>query len=358
METILVVEDDKNILENLNEILINADYKTILAKDGKDALLKISSEKPDLIISDIMMPEIDGFELFNRFKEISDFSNVPFIFLSAKAEQSDLRKGMGIGADDYITKPFRVKELLKAVKVRLEKKKKIDQKFDSLKESIALYVPHELRTPLVSILGYSEIMESDIKRLTKAEILEMVKTVKGSASRLSNTIEKFILYSELVLKFSDDSSFLQDDQGTPDSYKKFITEIIISKASELSRINDVDISLEESRLKLSISSLRVIVTQVLDNAIKFSEMGTAIKVIGNKLDNFYKIQFIDRGRGMAEKQIINIDSFVQFERKDYQQIGNGLGLTIVKKILSYVNGNIKIESELGIGTKVEIYLPI
>ncbi|MBC5796119.1 response regulator [Anabaena aphanizomenioides LEGE 00250] len=121
MSLILVIEDETQILLNLQEILELAEFSVITAENGKIGLKLAKIKKPDLIICDIMMPEVDGYEVLTQLRQDPKCADIPFIFLTAKANRNDLRQGMGLGADDYISKPFETFEILEAVKARLER---------------------------------------------------------------------------------------------------------------------------------------------------------------------------------------------------------------------------------------------
>lgn len=121
MQKILVIDDNTDIRENTAEILSLAGYHTITAENGKSGVELATKEKPDLIVCDIMMPDLDGYGVLHLLKKNTDTEAIPFIFLTAKTERSDFRKGMEMGADDYITKPFDDIELLKAIEIRLKK---------------------------------------------------------------------------------------------------------------------------------------------------------------------------------------------------------------------------------------------
>lgn len=129
MNCILIIEDSKDIRENTAEILDMSGYKTMTAENGKKGVELAVKEKPDLIICDIMMPELDGYGVLHMLRKNPETKHIPFVFLTAKTERSDLRKGMEMGADDYITKPFEDIELLRAIEVRLNKIKVLDQKY-------------------------------------------------------------------------------------------------------------------------------------------------------------------------------------------------------------------------------------
>ncbi|MBS1687714.1 MAG: response regulator [Bacteroidetes bacterium] len=121
MKTILLIEDNEEIRENMGEILELSNYKVLTAADGKEGVALAIQNKPDLIVCDIMMPVLDGYGVIHMLQKNIDTQNIPFIFLTAKAERAEIRKGMELGADDYITKPFNGTELLNAVESRLRK---------------------------------------------------------------------------------------------------------------------------------------------------------------------------------------------------------------------------------------------
>lgn len=141
MKKILVIEDIKNILENTAEILELSNYKVITALNGKTGVEEAIKNKPDLILCDIMMPELDGYGVLHMVQKNSELEETPFIFLTAKTEQSEIRKGMSLGADDYITKPYDPTDLLNTIERRLKKaeltKKKISQGLNGVNEMIS-----------------------------------------------------------------------------------------------------------------------------------------------------------------------------------------------------------------------------
>jgi DNA-binding response OmpR family regulator/predicted transcriptional regulator len=124
---ILIIEDDVDIRENLAEILELSDYEAFQAQNGKEGVTLAKSCNPDIILCDVMMPELDGFGVLKILNQDPKLLHVPFLFLTAKTEKSDFRKGMGLGADDYITKPFDDVELLESIEMRLEKSKHLKQ---------------------------------------------------------------------------------------------------------------------------------------------------------------------------------------------------------------------------------------
>ncbi len=130
MKKILVIEDDENILSNLKYLLNANGFDTLMAKDGLEGYKLAKKNMPHLIISDIMMPQLDGYQLKKKLNANKKTSSIPFIYLTAKADMQDLRDGMNAGADDYIVKPFKSKELLQAIEVRLKKISEFEKKYE------------------------------------------------------------------------------------------------------------------------------------------------------------------------------------------------------------------------------------
>lgn len=159
MKKILVIEDNAEVRENLEEILELSGYKVILAEDGTIGVEHALRDVPDLILCDVMMPRLDGFGVLNILSKKPQTSNVPFIFLTAKAEKNDFRRGMNLGADDYITKPFYKDELLSVIETRLRKSEQFRKQFERSEQGLSAFI-NEAR-------GYEELKKLSNERRTK-----------------------------------------------------------------------------------------------------------------------------------------------------------------------------------------------
>lgn len=157
---ILVIEDNLEVRENLEEILELYGYSVDSAEDGTIGVEKALINPPDLILCDVMMPKLDGFGVLNILSRKSKTADIPFIFLTAKAEKTDFRRGMNLGADDYITKPFYKDELLAVLETRLKKSERIKSKFDRTEQGLTAFI-NEAR-------GYEELQKLSAERKTKS----------------------------------------------------------------------------------------------------------------------------------------------------------------------------------------------
>src|SRR5205823_4832747 len=165
------------------------------------------AELPDLIICDINMPNLDGYGTLAALRENEATATIPFVFLSGASDKPNVRRGMEMGADDYLTKPFTHKELMAAVNTRLEKQAELqrhsEKKLDELRGNITLALPHELRTPLNGIMGLASLMMEDYATLPPKEVLESARYIHESAMRLHRLIENFLVFSQLELMASE-----------------------------------------------------------------------------------------------------------------------------------------------------------
>lgn len=353
---IVLFEDDNNVKESVIEILSSSGY-SVFHLDS-DVLLRNALEeiKPDLIISDVMMPVRTGMDIIKEVKLIEQFADVPFIFLTARSDYNDLREGMNLGADDYLVKPFKAKDLLRSVELRLGKAELLKEKVERFSQSVAVSVPHELRTPLISLMGYSDLIIDDFEALTGPEIIEYVKRIKFSTSRLHKVIEKFILYSNLLMIDLDEDlkkRFLTREQFEIDG---LIQHDAVSVALDYNRKEDLRLTLEPCTVSTYSDLLSYAFIQLLDNAFKFSSDGSIVNVTGKTKFSGYEIAIEDHGMGLNIDQLKELETFRQINRETHNQTGSGLGLAIANKSLSFTGSGISFESEPGKGTSVKFVI--
>ena len=358
MTKILVVEDSQAVLNNIIDLLTHSGYQTYSALDAKEGLSLANQILPDLIISDIMMPGIDGFEFLERLKQSSVTDTIPFIFLTARVEKTDMRKGMVSGADDYVSKPFKSKELLEAIDAQLIKRNKRRRLFDEIYRNISTYVPHELRTPLVAIYGYTNMLLSDLDEIKKEDVMEMLTSIRSSTDRLYRTLEKFMMFSEVEMMFKDTEKYDMLHSSFVEVPSLVINEIVNKKKHESSYKIELKLDMEDFPVKIAEEHFRYLMKELIENAFKFSNEDpfVEIKAYPEPKNDKFCISILNRGRGMNPEEISKIHPFIQHQRDVFEQPGNGLGLITVKKILEFFKGELKIESDGKSYTKVNVWL--
>lgn len=358
---ILIIEDDELVGEMIASMLQMEGYETIRARDGQQGVEEARKRPPDLILCDVLMPRMDGYATLNAIRQNAATATIPFVFLTGQTTKADLRQGMELGADDYLVKPVVINELLAAVQTRLQKhqlaRKETERRLDDLRLNLSLSLPHEIRTPLSGIIGFAEVLRDDAATLKAGEVSEMASMILKSAQRLGALVENALTYAQLqILSSGSDKGALLGKESTH-SLKQRIEDVAVMKCSGFKRSEDLKLSIVDAEASLSIQSITRIVEELLDNALKFSEAGTAIDVISIVEENQYILNVRDRGVGMDSGHISEIVAYRQFNRTMREQQGPGLGLTIAKMIAELYGGSFSIESEVGKGTSVTVRLP-
>ncbi|QDK81605.1 response regulator [Spirosoma sp. KCTC 42546] len=343
---ILIIEDETLIRENVAELVRLNGYHVVTASTGREGLIQAMLHRPDLILCDIRMPEMDGYQVLEAVRDYRSLKTVPFIFLTAKAEESDIRRGMVLGADDYLTKPFTLSGLLTAIAGRLQREAlretDLQGRLAELRRSINSLSSHEYNTPLSCIIGFTTLLLDSYDEFSREDSLEMLTMIKASSLRLKRSIDNPRLLEEL-----------QQIDRVPSSYTTGSTMFdkeLVNKA--IGRINDrqeLDVTchldLESAQISLSETSLGVILEELLDNAFKFSDGSHPVKLSGRRGEINYQLTISNHGRVFKPEDIIRIAPYRQFDRDIYEQQGLGLGLAIVQKLLTLTKGSMVIESQ-------------
>lgn len=361
MTTILIIEDDASIRHNIAEILTYEGYQTLEAENGRAGVEAALNHQPDLIICDVMMPELDGYGVLLEVRADPQTAALPFIFLTARADRSDMRKGMELGANDYLTKPFAPPELVAAVNAALERQQAIrreyDQKLDEMRENLLQSLPHELRTPLTSIIGFGEMLMLDYDVLERPQIHSMAQMIVRAGNRLHRLIENYLLYAQIEIMKTDPERIRKMRMGRVAAASDLIAQLALNKAADAERESDLRVEAEPASLAVWEDSLKKMVEEVVDNALKFSRPGTPVEVRAGLADGWYNLVVSDAGRGMTPAQVKSISAYMQFERKLYEQQGMGLGLAIARNLAELYGGQLNIQSQPDVGTEVHIMLP-
>lgn len=345
MAKLLIIEDETIVRESLIELLELEDYTVFGAVNGQEGLALAQKIIPDLIISDIAMPIMNGYELLEELKKDENTSTIPIIFLSAKADTRDIRYGMKIGADDYLTKPFNKNDLFAAINSRLSKLETItkinDNKITDLKIKLATLLPHELRTPLNGIITAAQYLMFN-KDLDESELSQFHQTIYNAATRLNRLIVNYLLYAETEMIKNNQEIIKKMFVTVINNANSVMEEVITKKVSESGRLEDLEMKLEESTIKIDVDYLIKICEEIIDNALKFSENGFRIIVEGTVLNNKYRLKFTNEVNIPTNINIDEIGAYNQDNRYIFEQQGSGMGLIIVKNLMLIYNGEINI----------------
>lgn len=363
MTKVLVIEDSRVLREDILEMLTLEGFEALGAENGYIGVELARRERPELIVCDIMMPEKDGYEVLEEIRRDPQTATIPFIFLTAKTERVSRRHGMMLGADDYLDKPFLIEEFLGSVRSQLGRRYELNeaahQRLEDLKQSIITALPHELRTPLNTVIGFSDMLAMEAQQLKPDQIVAWAGHINLAAHRLYRLVENYLYYVRLQVATQTGESLNQDNEYVTD-----ICGIIEAEAHKRARQEDrqLDLSLDIQSggvmLNISHEDVHKVVTELIDNAFKFSEAGQAVRVSGQPTENgMYEIAVHDEGHGITDEQARNIGAYMQFERWLYEQQGMGLGLAVVKDLMTLHGGELHLEGKPERGTSARVYIP-
>lgn len=358
-----MIDDIPENLQVLAGILYKEHAKISIATSALQGIETAKNILPDLILLDITMPEMDGFEAAKILKSDPDTANIPIIFLTARNNIDDIIMGFDVGGIDYITKPYNPKELLTRVATHLELKhskeelKKMNEQLiyaNIEKDKFLSLVSHDLRSPFAGIIGLVEFMVNEFDSFTTEELKEYLGNFQTSINVQYKFLENLLAWGNFQLgrKSLQPESFSMKEVIT-NNFMLLKTVAENKKTSLISNVNDSAIIYADPNMIPSVTH------NLISNSIKFTKEGGQIIVSSSEVDNKIRIEVNDNGVGMNEKTInslFKIDKISTSPGTNNEK-GTGLGLILCQEMLVKNNGKIWVESELGVGTSFFFELP-
>ena len=385
MQKILVIDDEAMFREATACALQRKGFEVVEAGDGVEGAEVARRLLPDLIICDVNMDRMDGYTLLEALRKEPATAAIPFILMTGMGDVDSMRRGMNLGADDYLAKPFTAPQLFSAVEARLKKnqflRQNAEKKLSDLRANLSLALPHEMITPLNGIFGLAQILSSEAESLSAAEIADFGTSILQSAERLHRTVQNFLLYGQLEMQASDPQTAAVLREKQTAMVRQLVETRARHFAETATRAADLQLELADGYSKGSVNgierligknalpltdptSVKVaqdlftkLVDELIDNAFKFSTAGTVVRVESSFSNGELTLSIADRGQGMDAAQVAGIGAYSQFNRKSNEQQGAGLGLAIARRIVELHGGQFGIQSEPGVGTTVTVKLP-
>jgi signal transduction histidine kinase/predicted metal-dependent phosphoesterase TrpH len=364
---ILIVDDEKDLVEMLAYNLERKGHKTIKAYDGFEAWEKIESEMPDLLILDLMMPNLDGWELCRlvRRSQSKAMKEMGILMLTARAMPEDRVYGLEIGADDYLTKPFSLNELILRVEKLMEKRKTISQLTEEMesihasietKESNLRRIVHDLKSPLISI-GFSA--RRMLRKVQNEEASGTLKKIYDSSLHLTQWIDETLFFHDLT------QSKWQGQMKEVDV--KSLVQQTIDLLKESASEKSIEIEFKDSLSILKISCHESLMyralVNLLSNALKYTPRGGKVEValityLNKRGTGVMETSIKDNGIGICEEDLEKIFEPYYRGKNISSEEGKGLGLSFVKEVVDLHGGKILVQSEPQKGSTFSILLPI
>ena len=354
---ILIVDDNTKNLQVIAKVLKDEGFLISLAQDGKTALSLLGNQIPDLILMDIMMPEMDGIELCRLIKQNQKLKEIPVIFLTAKSETADLVEGFEAGGVDYITKPFNQSELLVRVKNHLElalSRKKIIE-LNQTRDKLYSIIAHDIRSPLNSITQILSAIDSGYINSSHHNFDEIFGELGRMTRDTSNLLNNLLEWTK-----SQGGSIALSPK------KNRIYPILLECAQLLNtnaKSKDITIQIdvpESAEAYFDLITIHTVFRNLLSNAIKFTPEKGKIFLTSETKGNMLVVNVIDSGVGMSTETIDLI-----FNKKEHytslgtkNEKGTGLGLIVIKEFIEKNNGLLEVISKECEGTVFSVSIPL
>jgi len=374
---ILVVDDVSQNIQVIGSILFDQHYQVSFSQSGPEALTLLNNEQFDLVLLDILMPGMDGYEVCKIIKSNAKTRDIPIIFLTAKSDIESVVKGFELGAVDYLTKPFKTEELLARVRTQLELKIQHEQleslnehleeivekrtaelqkaneqliTLEKAKSKFLTLISHELRTPLNAINGFIEILYPS---LISTEHEQAIKILMNTSEKLINFSETALLITELQLgKYMIDFKNIDVSEITKLTIQNF-SELIREKEIHFSTQFDDDARIIRGDYNLILDSLKKIVS----NAVKFSPQNGYINIKSSKHDSVTNLIITNSGKGFSDEDLsILFDIFAKDKMNNFYE-GFGLGLVAVKLSMEVHSGKIEVKNLPEGGASITLSFP-
>jgi signal transduction histidine kinase len=361
---ILVVDDLPQNLQVVGAMLRAAGYQVVPATSGEQALRFARNPSPDLVLLDVMMPDMEGFEVCRRLKAAPETAAIPVIFLTAAVETGRIVQGFGAGAVDYVTKPFNSAELLARVRTHLELKHSREtleraarqlRSLDNEKNEFLGIVAHDLKNPICSFIGIAQYVLAK-PGIERAELKELAEDILLECGRLLQLVQNLLDVNALEqgqLKVQLESCDLAE-----------LARTVVSKYQDKAAAKQQTLASDSDAPPSRVWADRGLTSQILDNlvsnALKFSPAGRPVTLGITRVGGRIHCEVRDEGPGLSlEDQKRLFGKFCRLAaRPTGGEHSTGLGLSIVKKLIEAMHGKVWCESELGQGSRFIISLPV
>jgi two-component system, sensor histidine kinase and response regulator len=362
--SILIIDDNKHIRTQINLVLKLEGYTTFMASNGLEGVSVAKESLPSLIICDIMMPELDGYGVLSILRSNASTADIPFLFLSAKAEKQDIRQGMNLGADDYLWKPFSTEDLIKAIEARLDRhettRRALSDKltpFASLsltRDKFLSLMTHDLKSAFTGILGLSELMSAKHHDMSEGEFTETLALMNETAQSTYGLLDSFLEWSRLQLGGMVANRTTFDVQLIGQR-----TLSLLSANAKHKQITIANSIPQYTQVWADQRMVEAIIRNLLYNALKFTHRGGSITLTALEEEHCIRISVSDTGIGINEDDIVRL---LQPENEfttlgTHGERGTGLGVLFCRELAEKNNGTLSILSEKEKGSTFSFTLP-
>jgi len=347
--TIMLVDDTPTNLSVLIDYLNDFGFEILIAVDGEGALTAAEAGQPDLILLDIMMPGMDGYETCRRLKQDPVTKDIPVIFISALSESMDKVKGFSAGGVDYITKPFQQDEVLARITTHLtiQRQKKELAALNATKDKFFSVISHDMRGIFTPIVGSSDLIRRMVEKYNDPKLIKF-------SNNLSVSVKNALKLFENLLEWSRMQQGGMTFEPTNLSIKELV-EKTVELLEEHQKTKNIQISneiKEDYIISADKNMIQTVIRNLISNGLKFTHPGGTITLNAAKKGNTLEVSVSDNGIGMPPDRVSTLFTLKQTKSKKGTggERGTGLGLILCKEFVEKHGGNIWVNSSVGKGT--------
>ncbi|MDX1618519.1 MAG: hybrid sensor histidine kinase/response regulator [Balneolaceae bacterium] len=370
--TVLIIDDTEPNVRLLAHVLKREGYEVLAAFSGEDALKLVEKKKPEIILLDIMMPGMDGFEVCERLKKKEETSDIPVIFLSALSETDSKVKGFKAGGVDYITKPFQREEVLARIELHLRLNRlqnRLEEKISQLKEreewlnrlnaqkdELMRIVGHDIRNPVTGIIGVAQLLKNSESSMSEDQRKLMYKTIEESGKKLQNLVNDLLKKEKAELNLEE----LNLEEVRLEHLLQRVIEL--HQPTALSKEITVDLEINEPvQMELDRQKMDQVMGNLISNALKFTPRGGTVSIALDSTEERVKIVVNDTGVGIPTEDMDSLlngsEKTIPVREGTQGEKGSGFGLDIIKQFTELHGGDVEVESVEGEGTRFTLFLP-
>ncbi len=355
---ILLVDDADVFRQSVANLLRSRGHEVIEAANGLDGVKLARTHLPDVVVSDIVMSQVDGYAMTGVLRQHPTTADIPLVLITGEADLKGMRKGMTLGADDYIAKPFKMDELVASLELRVNRRRAlradVEQKLACLGAGIGLKLPAELSGPLQELQEVARSLGAEGATRAPWELAGMAQTISVAGQRIQRRIDNLFLHAQLELFGTNPMHLDGLRHGFTEDAAALVSTAATQYSTEAGRIKDLQLKLAPGSVAMAGLHFAKLVEELLRNAFQYSPLHTPVTVQCYNDGHDFLLTVTDRGRGMSAEQLADL---TQPAKAAAEPRVSGLGLPIARRLAELHGGKLILTSESGKGTTARVSLP-
>ncbi|NBV22806.1 MAG: response regulator [Proteobacteria bacterium] len=356
---ILLVDDADVFRQSVANLLRTRGHEVIEAINGLEGVKLARAHLPDVIVSDIVMSQVDGYAMTAVLRQHPTTTDIPLVLVTGEADLKGMRKGMTLGADDYIAKPFKMDELVTALELRVHRRRaareEVENKLACLGSGMGLKLPLELSQPLDRILASTAMLANSSQPRTQAELATLAQSLRADARQVQRLSRNLIAHAQLELFGTNPSHLNRLRQAISVDADAVVAVPARQCAVAAGREGDLQLKLGPGSAAIAETHLAKLVEELVRNAFEYSAAGSPVSVQCYDDGHDFLLTIHDHGRGMTPDKVASLGVVASRPGGEPQVIG--LGLAIARRITELHGGKLILSSEPNKGTTVRVSLP-